>query len=79
MSHFLCTTALTQLPRMATAAVRGRIIRDFQSQLYKTCGIRTIVVLTYADEDGVPQVAMYVTYTRTLTGHQYIYIQGRIK
>ena len=58
--HFPCTIPLIQPPRMATAAIRGRIIRDFQTQLYKTCGVRTIVLLAYAKEDGTPQVAMYV-------------------
>jgi hypothetical protein len=54
---------------MASAKIRGRLIRDFQTQLYKTCGIRTIVLLAFAKEDGTPQVAMYVIETEALTGH----------
>jgi hypothetical protein len=53
-------TPLIHLLRMASATIRGRLVRDFQTQLYKTCGVRTIVLLAYAKEDGTPQVAMYV-------------------
>lgn len=60
VSPFLCTTPLIQLPRMASATIRGRLIREFQTQLYRTCGVRTIVLVAYAKEDGTPQVAMYV-------------------
>jgi len=45
---------------MASASIRGRIIRDFQTQLYRTCGVRSMVFLAYGKEDGNPQVAMYV-------------------
>ena len=43
---------------MASATIRGRIIRDFQTQLYQTCGIRSFVFLAFASEDGTPQVAV---------------------
>jgi hypothetical protein len=43
---------------MASAVIRGRIVRDFQTQLYKTCGVRSAVLLAYEKEDGTPQVAM---------------------
>jgi hypothetical protein len=39
-------------------------VRDFQTQLYKTCGVRTVVFIAYNKEDGTqdgtPQVGMYV-------------------
>jgi hypothetical protein len=57
------------IPRMATSAIRGRIVRDFQTQLYKTCGVRTIVLLAYGTEDGKPQIAMYVDQPLLMTGH----------
>ncbi|KAH9016363.1 hypothetical protein EDB84DRAFT_1567258 [Lactarius hengduanensis] len=44
--------------KMASAAIRGRIVRDFQTQLYRTCGARSIVLLAYQKEDGTPQVSM---------------------
>ncbi|KAH9000688.1 hypothetical protein EDB86DRAFT_3075150 [Lactarius hatsudake] len=44
--------------KMASAAIRGRIVRDFQTQLYRTCGARSIVLLAYENEDGTPQVSM---------------------
>ncbi|KAI9433711.1 hypothetical protein H4582DRAFT_2060689 [Lactarius indigo] len=37
--------------RMASS-MRERIIQDFQSQLYKTCGIRSIVLTAYEGEDN---------------------------
>ncbi|KAH9012464.1 hypothetical protein EDB84DRAFT_1569213 [Lactarius hengduanensis] len=37
--------------RMASS-MRERIIEDFQSQLYKTCGIRSIVLTAYESEDN---------------------------
>ncbi|KAH9009400.1 hypothetical protein EDB85DRAFT_1903087 [Lactarius pseudohatsudake] len=44
--------------KMASAAIRGRIVRDFQTQLYRTCGAHCIVLLAYQKEDGTPQVSM---------------------
>ncbi|KAN0134641.1 hypothetical protein V8E53_007426 [Lactarius tabidus] len=38
--------------KMASAAYRRRMVRDFQTQLYKTCGIHSVVLLAYADESG---------------------------
>ncbi|KAF8268580.1 hypothetical protein EI94DRAFT_1800312 [Lactarius quietus] len=37
--------------RMASS-LRKRIIQDFQRQLFKTCGIRTLVLSTYKTEDN---------------------------
>jgi hypothetical protein len=47
-------------PRMASAVIRRRIVRDFQTQLYRTCGVRSAVLIAYGKEDGMPQVALYV-------------------
>ncbi|KAH9032407.1 hypothetical protein EDB83DRAFT_2319161 [Lactarius deliciosus] len=44
--------------KMASAGVRGRIVRDFQTQLYKTCGVRCIVLIASEKADGTPQVAL---------------------
>lgn len=33
------------------ASIRKRIIQDFQRQLYKTCGIRSLVLTAYEGED----------------------------
>lgn len=33
------------------ASIRKRIVQDFQSQLYKTCGIRSLVLTAYEGED----------------------------
>ena len=45
--------------RMATS-MRKRIIHDFQSQLFKTCGIRTLVLTAYEGEDQELKVGMCV-------------------
>ncbi|KAH9013595.1 hypothetical protein EDB85DRAFT_2158062 [Lactarius pseudohatsudake] len=44
--------------KMAQARFCGRIVRDFQTQLFKTCGMRSIVLVAYADKDGKPRAAM---------------------
>ncbi|KAH9007560.1 hypothetical protein EDB84DRAFT_1447435 [Lactarius hengduanensis] len=44
--------------KMASAGIRGRIVRDFQTQLFKTCGVRCIVLIASEKEDGTPQVAL---------------------
>ncbi|KAF8264581.1 hypothetical protein EI94DRAFT_1805674 [Lactarius quietus] len=44
--------------KMASAAIQRCIVRDFQTQLYRTCGVQSIVLIAYAKEDGTPQVAM---------------------
>src|SRR5579859_6983428 len=54
--------------RMASS-MRKRIIRDFQSQLYKTCGIRSLVLTSYEGEDGDLKVAMYVIQFIMLTDY----------
>ena len=43
---------------MASAGIRGWIVQDFQTQLYKTCGVRCVVLIASEKEDGTPQVAM---------------------
>jgi hypothetical protein len=40
------------------ASIRKRVIEDFQSQLYKTCGIRTLVLTAYEGEDGDLKVGL---------------------
>jgi hypothetical protein len=42
------------------SSMRKRIIQDFQSQLYKTCGIRTLVLTAYEGEDNNLKVSLYV-------------------
>jgi len=54
--------------RMASAAIRGRIVRDFQTQLYRTCGARSIVLVAYQKEDGTPQVSMYIIHVLSVAG-----------
>ncbi|KAH9014686.1 hypothetical protein EDB85DRAFT_2157246 [Lactarius pseudohatsudake] len=44
--------------KMARATFRGHIVRDFQTQLFKTCGVRSIVLVAYEDKDGNPKAAM---------------------
>ena len=44
---------------MATS-MRKRMIHDFQSQLFKMCGIRTLVLTAYEGEDQELKVGMYV-------------------
>ncbi|KAH8976944.1 hypothetical protein EDB86DRAFT_3174559 [Lactarius hatsudake] len=43
---------LTYLLYRMASSMRERIIEDFQSQLYKTCGIRSIVLTAYESEDN---------------------------
>ena len=43
---------------MASAAYRSRIVKDFQTQLFKTCGVRSIVLLAYEDKDGNVKACM---------------------
>ncbi|KAH9035046.1 hypothetical protein EDB84DRAFT_1437970 [Lactarius hengduanensis] len=40
--------------KMAQAAYH----RDFQTQLFKTCGMRSVVLVAYANKDGNPRAAM---------------------
>ena len=40
--------------------MRKRMIHDFQSQLFKMCGIRTLVLTAYEGEDQELKVSMYV-------------------
>jgi hypothetical protein len=43
---------------MASAEIQGRIVRGFQTQVYKTCGVRSIVLMAYKKEHRDPQVSM---------------------
>ena len=43
---------------MATAAYRRRMVWDFQTQLYKTCGIRSVVLVAYPEESGTVRTCM---------------------
>ena len=36
--------------RLANGPYRGRITRDFQTQLYKTCGVRCVVLMAFTEE-----------------------------
>lgn len=38
--------------------MRKRIIQDFQKQLYKTCGVRSLVLTAYEGEDHNLKVGM---------------------
>jgi hypothetical protein len=53
------TLSNSHLCRMASAAFRSRIVRDFQTQLFKTCGMRSVVLVAYEDKDGHVRAAMY--------------------
>ena len=46
---------------MANAGYRRRIIQDFQTQLYRTCGMRSAILIAYEDEKGNIRACMYVT------------------
>ena len=63
--HISLTASFILLYRMA-ASMRKRIIQDFQSQLYRTCGICSLVLTAYESEDHDLKIAMYAflnTYT----------------
>ena len=57
--HWFLSFPLISIYRMASS-MRKRIIQDFQSQLYKTCGIRTLVLTAYEGEDNNLKVSLYV-------------------
>ena len=40
------------------SSMRKRIIQDFQSQLYKTCGICSLVLTAYEGKDNNLKVAL---------------------
>ena len=54
--------------RMA-ASMRKRIVQDFQMQLFKTCGIRSLVLTAYEGEDHDLNICLYAM-------HLYILIQS---
>jgi hypothetical protein len=41
---------LIHMVRMASAPYRHRIVRDLQTQLYKTCGVHSVMLVAYPDE-----------------------------
>lgn len=43
---------------MASASYRARMVRDFQTQLFKTCGMRSVVLVGYQDETGDVRASM---------------------
>jgi hypothetical protein len=45
---------------MAYAVIQCQIVWDFQTQLYRTCGVQSAVLIAYEKEDEMPQVAFYV-------------------
>jgi hypothetical protein len=40
------------------SSMRKRVIQDFQHQLYKTCGIRSLVLTAYEGEDNNLKIGM---------------------
>ena len=54
---------LIYLIRMANAGYRRRIVRDFQIQLYKICGMHSTILVAYEDEKGNIRACMYVIYS----------------
>ncbi len=51
-------TPLIILPRMASGVIHGQILWDFQTQMYKMCGVCCIVLIAYEKEDRTPQVSL---------------------
>ncbi len=49
------------------SSMRKRMTRDFQKQIYKTCGIHTLILTAYRDEKRDVRVSMSVTHQITLT------------
>ncbi|KAF8271899.1 hypothetical protein EI94DRAFT_1697896 [Lactarius quietus] len=49
---------IMKLAQDITGAIQRQTVWDFQTQLYQTCGVQSIVLIAYAKEDGTPQVAM---------------------
>ena len=41
-------------------SIRAKMIRDFQDQLYRTCGVRCIILSAYENEDGKIVAGMWV-------------------
>ena len=60
---YLGNDTLIYVFRMANAGYRCRIVRDFQIQLYKICGMRSTILVTYEDEKGNICACMYVIYS----------------
>ena len=52
---------IVHLSRMASAPIRCWIIRDFQTQLYKTCGMQSVVLVAYEGKDGHVKASMCVS------------------
>ena len=49
--------------------MQKRIVQDFQMQLFKTCGIHSLVLTAYEGEDHDLNICLYVM-------HLYILIQS---
>ena len=49
------------------SSMRKRMTRDFQKQIYKTCGIHTLILTAYRDKKRDVRVSMSVTHQITLT------------
>lgn len=49
---------LTYIIYRMASSMRERIIEDFQSQLYKTCGIRSLVLTAYEGEDDTLKIGL---------------------
>jgi len=61
-------TLLIPSYRMASS-MRKRVIQDFQHQLYKTCGIRSLVLTAYEGEDNNLKIGMWVIWTYLWTAY----------
>ncbi|KAF8265608.1 hypothetical protein EI94DRAFT_1702359 [Lactarius quietus] len=57
-SEWSKTTPPKNVQSRMAASIRKRVIQDFQSQLYKTCGIHTLVLTAYEGEDGDLKVGL---------------------
>ena len=57
---YSATVVLMPLFRMANAGYRRRIVRDFQTQLYKACGMRSIILVAYEDDARNIRACLYV-------------------
>ena len=50
LSNLSYFAKLMYIIRLANGPYRGRIARDFQTQLYKTCGVRCVVLMAFMEE-----------------------------
>jgi hypothetical protein len=54
----IISPGLINMVRMASAPYWRRIVRDFQTQLYKTCGVCSVVLVAYLDDSGCVMACM---------------------